>query len=78
MNHITCHVVQDTNSSQSGNAMLRVEDLGGGLTQLRLEFGPTSTRFVLAESTLAQLHELIGQRVTENEALLAPKLKAVQ
>lgn len=77
MKYVTCQVVQETNSRESGRAMLRVEDLGGGLTQLRLEFGPVSTHLVLAESGIAQLHALLGELVTEHEALQAPRLRAV-
>lgn len=77
MKYVTCQVVQETNSRDSGHAMIRIEDLGGGLTQLRIEFGPTTTRFVLAETGIAQLHELLGEIVADHAQLAKPRLKAV-
>ena len=75
MNHISAHYVVETKRRESGRSMLRLEDLGGCMTELRIEIGDETISIPMTENTLAEYIALLQARMDEINAVLKPELR---
>ena len=77
MSTISVGVKHEVTRKVSGHGNLHIIEHGGCMTELRyVEDGETFS-FMLTETKVEQLHDLLGEVRAHNDAALGAKLKAV-